>query len=206
LPQGGRDPRSFESAAHDTGVAFWNAGLGIVEAIPNLATFSLPGALDYWPFLDDFRGDYDTPLFGATVEVLATFGTLRVLGEIGAARAGAFSPIVPGGGLAAHEAAGGHLLARHVGQTQAQLAQRLVTQPSISAASTFATRAEAEAAVSAVLESDRKIATSLDMSRSAVGLPRRSGTRRAPVLREPWRLSTWYLVWRPFVERWTKGR
>ena len=53
--------------------------------------------------------------------------------------------------LAAHEAAGGHLLARHVGKTGAELAARLAAQPGIPAASTFASLAEAEAGVSAVL-------------------------------------------------------
>ena len=64
------------------------------------------------------------------------------------------SQLVPGGGLAAHEAAGGHLLARHVGQSEAQLATRLVAQPRIPAASTFLTRTEAEAGVSVVLDAN----------------------------------------------------
>lgn len=68
------------------------------------------------------------------------------------AAGGAFSRIVPGGGLAAHEAAGGHLLARHVGQTEAALSARLAAQPRISAASSFLSRAEAEAGASAVLD------------------------------------------------------
>ena len=70
----------------------------------------------------------------------------------GLAAGGAFSRIVPGGGLAAHEAAGGHLLARHVGQTEAALSARLAAQPRISAASSFLSRAEAEAGASAVLD------------------------------------------------------
>jgi hypothetical protein len=56
-----------------------------------------------------------------------------------------------GVGLAAHEAAGGHLIARHVGKTGADLATRLAAQPGISAASTFASGAEAEAGAAAVL-------------------------------------------------------
>jgi hypothetical protein len=44
---------------------------------------------------------------------------------------------VPGGGLAAHEVAGGHTIAKHVGQTEAQLAAKLAAEPNISAASTF---------------------------------------------------------------------
>lgn len=62
-----------------------------------------------------------------------------------------FSHLVPGGGLAAHEAAGGHLLARHVGRAEADLAARLAAQPRLGAASTFANRAEAEAAISGAL-------------------------------------------------------
>ena len=72
--------------------------------------------------------------------------------ESAAALEGQASRIVPGGGLAAHENAGGHLLARHVGRTEADLAARLVSQPRIPAASTFVSRAEAEAAVSSVLD------------------------------------------------------
>jgi hypothetical protein len=64
---------------------------------------------------------------------------------------GAFSPLVEGGGLAAHEAAGGHLLAKHVGQAESALAARLAAQPGIPAASTFLSRAEAEAAISNVM-------------------------------------------------------
>jgi hypothetical protein len=66
----------------------------------------------------------------------------------------AFSRLSPGGGLMASENAGGHLLARHVGQTEAQLAARLSAQPNISAASSFATRAQAEAAVSAAFDAN----------------------------------------------------
>ena len=73
------------------------------------------------------------------------------------------SPIVPyclGGGLAAHEAAGGHLLARHVGLSESQLASRLASQPGISAASTFLSRAVAEDAVAATIHANEvKIAS-----------------------------------------------
>lgn len=51
------------------------------------------------------------------------------------------------GTLAAHEAAGGHALARHVGKTDAELLARLSAQPGITGASTFASRAVAEGAV-----------------------------------------------------------
>lgn len=60
-----------------------------------------------------------------------------------------------GGGLAAHEAAGGHLLARHVGLSAAALDAR-----GIGVASTFLSRAEAEAAASAALsQNGAQIAT-----------------------------------------------
>jgi filamentous hemagglutinin len=61
------------------------------------------------------------------------------------------SPLVPGGGLAAHEAAGGHLITRHIGQSEGALATRLAAEPRLKEASTFANRAEAEAAISAAL-------------------------------------------------------
>jgi len=62
------------------------------------------------------------------------------------AAAGASSPIVEGGGLAAHEAAGGHVIARHVGLEAAALDAR-----QLPVASTFLSRAEAEAAAAAAL-------------------------------------------------------
>jgi len=49
---------------------------------------------------------------------------------------------VPGGSLAAHEAAGGHTIAKHVGQTDAQLRARNLPR-----ASTFADRVTAELAI-----------------------------------------------------------
>lgn len=59
----------------------------------------------------------------------------------------AVSTIVPGGGLAAHEAAGGHLIAKHVGQSEAQLLSRLSAEPRITGSSSFYDRAFAEKAV-----------------------------------------------------------
>ena len=40
-------------------------------------------------------------------------------------------PAVPGGGLKAHEKAGGHLLARHTGKSEADLIERLEQQRGI---------------------------------------------------------------------------
>ena len=59
----------------------------------------------------------------------------------------AFAPNIPGGGLDFHEAAGGHTLERHVGKTEAQLAQRLASETRISAASSFTNRSVAEVAI-----------------------------------------------------------
>ena len=59
----------------------------------------------------------------------------------------AFVPNIPGGGLDFHEAAGGHTLERHVGKTEAELAQRLEKDKRISAASSFTYRSVAEAAI-----------------------------------------------------------
>jgi hypothetical protein len=84
--------------------------------------------------------------------------TPRVSGRIG--------PVVPGGGLIAHERAGGHLLARHVGVRDTQLAARLNADPRISAASSFPDRATAEAAVARALDSNQSAIRSWLGSRS----------------------------------------
>jgi hypothetical protein len=61
--------------------------------------------------------------------------------------------------LSADEALGGHTLARHVGRTDADLAERLEHE-SISAASTYTDRGAAERAVGAALDAnDRKVAS-----------------------------------------------
>jgi hypothetical protein len=57
---------------------------------------------------------------------------------------------VEGGGLAAHESAGGHLLARHVGLDAAALDARLADE-GMKMASSFASRAEAEGATCSVM-------------------------------------------------------
>lgn len=49
------------------------------------------------------------------------------------------------------ERRGGHTLARHVGRTDAQLRERLVSEPDISSASTYTTRALAERTVARTL-------------------------------------------------------
>ncbi|MGJ7518214.1 RNase A-like domain-containing protein, partial [Pseudomonas baetica] len=69
---------------------------------------------------------------------------------------GPFSEIVPGGGLAAHEAQGGHLIAKHIGRTDEQLANRLKAEPNIPAASTFPDRVTAESASARALAANKK--------------------------------------------------
>ncbi|WP_242175070.1 MULTISPECIES: RHS repeat-associated core domain-containing protein, partial [unclassified Pseudomonas] len=64
---------------------------------------------------------------------------------------GPYSVIVPGGGLDAHESAGGHLIEKHIGRTNQQLAERLQKEPHVPTASTFSDRASAELAISKVL-------------------------------------------------------
>jgi len=55
--------------------------------------------------------------------------------------------------LSLDESMGGHTLTRHVGRTDAELAERLRHEPQISAASTWTDRATAERAVGAALAS-----------------------------------------------------
>ncbi|WP_421558661.1 RNase A-like domain-containing protein, partial [Pseudomonas canadensis] len=68
---------------------------------------------------------------------------------------GPYSAIVPGGGLAAHEKAGGHLMEKHIGRTDQQLAERLQREPHVPTASTFPDRATAESAISKVLDNNQ---------------------------------------------------
>ena len=63
------------------------------------------------------------------------------------------APAVQGRDLSIDEAMGGHTLARHVGKTDAQLAERLRREPQISAASTYTDQATAARAVAAALDS-----------------------------------------------------
>ena len=62
--------------------------------------------------------------------------------------------------LSVDESMGGHTLNRHVGRTDAELAERLRREPQISAASTWTDRGAAERAVGAALASaDGKLAS-----------------------------------------------
>lgn len=57
-----------------------------------------------------------------------------------------FNNLVPGGGLTAHERSGGHILTRHVGLTEAQLADRIANE-GLRTTSSFTDRATAEEAI-----------------------------------------------------------
>ncbi|MFU2330254.1 RHS repeat-associated core domain-containing protein, partial [Pseudomonas sp. NFX98] len=70
---------------------------------------------------------------------------------------GPFSEIVPGGGLAAHEAQGGHLIEKHIDRSEAQLRERLKAEPHIPIASTFPNRTAAETTVSSVISKNKKL-------------------------------------------------
>ncbi|HJQ01092.1 MAG TPA: RNase A-like domain-containing protein [Jatrophihabitans sp.] len=65
------------------------------------------------------------------------------------------SRLVPGGGLAAHEAAGGHTLEKHVGKDIAFLEDRLRREDHLKYSSSFYSREHAENAISDLLESHR---------------------------------------------------
>jgi hypothetical protein len=68
---------------------------------------------------------------------------------------GAMSRLVPGGGLGAHELAGGHTLLQHVCVTDAQLAARLLADPGISAASSFTSQAVAESSIAEAIDANQ---------------------------------------------------
>jgi hypothetical protein len=70
---------------------------------------------------------------------------------------GLSSPLVPGGGLSAHEDpfGPGHLLEKHVGQSYEDLASRLAKEPKLNAASSFTDRAVAERSVKETIDANR---------------------------------------------------
>jgi RHS repeat-associated protein len=74
---------------------------------------------------------------------------LAAIGILPAGRVGG-----AGGILARSEAAGGHLIARHIGQTSEQLAARLAGNARLPAASTFNSLAQAESAVGSALQAN----------------------------------------------------
>ncbi|MFT4262692.1 MAG: RHS repeat-associated core domain-containing protein [Nocardioides sp.] len=114
--------------------------LAAAEACAGAALESIPGA----------EGAAGLGLGGgAGAAVLAD----KVVGGAESAANGV-SRLVPGGGLAAHEAAGGHALARHLGMTDADLLARLSAQPGITGASSFSSRAVAESSVAGLLDAN----------------------------------------------------
>ncbi|MEY3870862.1 MAG: hypothetical protein RLZZ338_4756 [Cyanobacteriota bacterium] len=66
-----------------------------------------------------------------------------------------FTNITPGGGLTAHESAGGHTLARHVDLTETELSNRLATQTTLPRASSFLNREIAEQAISDAIDANQ---------------------------------------------------
>lgn len=134
----------------------------IGERMGAAITLAMNGRSDLYGSVPQEEFDHAAAATGAAVGLVG--GNLHKLGKLrglfrsadevvdAANSAGASSRLAPGGGLLAHENAGGHLLARHVGQTDAQLAARLAGNPRLPAASSFATRAEAEAAVAGAFD------------------------------------------------------
>ncbi|WP_374987915.1 WXG100 family type VII secretion target [Bacillus sp. IBL03825] len=93
---------------------------------------------------------FDSATFRQAEEKLSTYQFAQ--GEnTTTVKPGDSSSLAPGGGLAAHEARGGHLIERHVGKTDEELLQRLESNSTITGASTFADRATAEKIANEVL-------------------------------------------------------
>jgi hypothetical protein len=102
-----------------------------------------------------YDGPSNPPVAAGTGAVHAYDGTLELIERSGLAEGAIYGAVASTaaaeGGLLADEAAGGHLLARHVGLDAAALDARLAAQGNLTVASSFTTRAEAEAARSAVM-------------------------------------------------------
>ncbi|MEC1105999.1 T7SS effector LXG polymorphic toxin [Bacillus velezensis] len=75
---------------------------------------------------------------------------------IGNVKQGDSTPLAPGGGLAAHEAKGGHLIERHVGKTDEELLERLQINKKIRASSSFTDRPTAERVANETLIKHKK--------------------------------------------------
>lgn len=105
----------------------------------------------------------NTPLLKRIIEdkkesVLRKSETSNNMG-IGNVKQGDSTPLAPGGGLAAHEAKGGHLIERHVGKTDEELIQRLdkskMSNKKISGSSSFKDRATAERVANSALTNNK---------------------------------------------------
>lgn len=77
---------TFGSELRDTGRAVVNAGIDVVEGVPNLLSGALPGFPDYVPFMQNVRLPYETPLFGTAVELLTGIGIAKAASLWGATR------------------------------------------------------------------------------------------------------------------------
>ncbi|KUP41816.1 ribonuclease YeeF family protein [Bacillus halotolerans] len=111
--------------------------------------------------IDNTYNAKNTPLLKSIIEdkkesVLRKSETSNNMG-IGNVKQGDSTPLAPGGGLAAHEAKGGHLIERHVGKTDGELFQRLIKDTKISGSSSFKDRATAEKVASSVLSDPKNI-------------------------------------------------
>ena len=105
----------------------------------------------------------------ASIIVLFQSGISPVSAQYISSRPGqttiAFAPGIPGGGLEFHEAAGGHTLEKHVGKTEAELAQRLASDKRISGASSFTDRSVAEVAIAEAMHRNKNAIDSWVKSR-----------------------------------------
>ena len=115
--------------------------LAVAGAI-SLATAYYEGVAAYYDpnVSEDQMHEFIGEVAGAVVGCVAGFKVVRGPGG------------TTTGLLARSEAAGGHLMARHVGLTSPQLSARLAGNARLRAASTFESAAQAESAVTGVLE------------------------------------------------------
>ncbi|MEC0731324.1 T7SS effector LXG polymorphic toxin [Bacillus spizizenii] len=113
--------------------------------------------------IDNTYNIKNTPLLKSIIEdkkesVLRKSETSNNMG-IGNVKQGDSTPLAPGGGLAAHEAKGGHLIERHVGKTDEELIQRLdkskMSNKKISGSSSFKDRATAERVANSALTNNK---------------------------------------------------
>ncbi|MFM9265289.1 RNase A-like domain-containing protein [Tychonema sp. BBK16] len=130
----------------------------------------------------------------------------------------AFAPGIPGGGLDFHEAAGGHTLEKHVGKTEAQLAQRLADEKRISGASSFTYRSVAESAIAEAMNEKKSAIDSWVKKESnrytikydthkVIGITLRRGTSKATsasrvkiILQRSIKLSPGYFILTAYPE------
>ncbi|MEC1776848.1 RNase A-like domain-containing protein, partial [Bacillus mojavensis] len=110
--------------------------------------------------IDNTYNIKNTPLLKSIIEdkkesVLRKSETSNNMG-IGNVKQGDSTPLAPGGGLAAHEAKGGHLIDRHIGKTDEELLQRLQKNKRIRASSSFTDRPTAEKVANETLTKYKK--------------------------------------------------